>query len=335
MAMAGRRRRRSRRGGRIGLAGVIGFFAAALALTAAVWWLWQGGSPVGGRLAAALGGASATAGMQPAPPPNDGAPAASEPEPGSAEAVEPPAAAPDPPPPAPPGGAAIALVVDDLGRSLDEVRDLAALDVPLTYAVLPFETRTAEVVAALAASGAEMLLHLPMEGRGGADPGPGALSAAMSGEQLAAGTRSALAAVPGAVGVNNHMGSVLTADRAAMRRVLAEVGGRGLYFLDSRTSAESVAFRTARELGLPAAERHVFLDPDPDPEAIRAQFRRLLALAAERGTAIAIGHPYPATRAVLAEELPAALALGYRFVPLSELVGAAAAAPAVTAELRN
>jgi polysaccharide deacetylase 2 family uncharacterized protein YibQ len=235
--------------------------------------------------------------------------------------------------PAPPGGAAIALVIDDLGRSLDEVRDLAALDVPLTYAVLPFETRTGEVVAALAASRAEVLLHLPMEGRGGADPGPGALSASMSGDELAAGTRSALAAVPGAVGVNNHMGSVLTADGAAMRRVLAEIGGRGLYFLDSRTSAESVAFRTARELGVPAAERHVFLDPDPDPEAIRGQFRRLLALAAERGTAIAIGHPYPSTRAVLAEELPAALAIGYRFVPLSDLVAAAEAAPAVTAAL--
>ncbi|HEX2163981.1 MAG TPA: divergent polysaccharide deacetylase family protein, partial [Thermoanaerobaculia bacterium] len=207
------------------------------------------------------------------------------------------------------------------GRSLDEVRDLAALGVPLTYAVLPFETRTPEVVAALAGRRAEVLLHLPMEGRGGADPGPGALSAAMSRRELAAGTRAALAAVPGASGVNNHMGSVLTADPAAMRAVLAELAGRGLYFLDSRTSARSVAFATARDLGLPAAERHVFLDPDPRPEAVRGQFRRLLALARENGAAIAIGHPYPSTRAVLAEEVPAAVELGYRFVPVGELVG--------------
>lgn len=340
MTARGRGRRRPRRAGRFGLGGVAAFLVAALAVTAAAWWLWQGGAPLGGRLAAALAGAPATAapaGQQEVAAVD--AAAGSEPEPGSPpeEAAPAPAAnepPPPPPSPAPPGGATVALVIDDLGRSLDEVRDLAALGVPLTYAVLPFETRTGEVVAALAASRAEMLLHLPMEGRGGADPGPGALSAEMSGDQLAAGTRSALAAVPGAVGVNNHMGSVLTADGAAMRRVLGEIGGRGLYFLDSRTSADSVAFRTARDLGIPAAERHVFLDPDPDPEAIRAQFRRLLALAAERGTAIAIGHPYPATRAVLAEEVPAALALGYRFAPLSDLVPAAEA-PAVTADLRN
>jgi polysaccharide deacetylase 2 family uncharacterized protein YibQ len=323
------RRRRRRRGRRsIGLGGFVLFLAAALAATAAVWWLWQGGAD--GPLARALGappaasGAEAPAAQAAAPPPP------SEPEPGSAIDEPAPAPSPEPPSPAPPGGASIALVIDDLGRSLDEVRDLAALGVPLTYAVLPFETRTAEVAAALAEGRAEVLLHLPMEGRGSADPGPGALFAAMSREELASGTRRALAAVPGAVGVNNHMGSVLTADRAAMHRVLGELGGRGLFFLDSRTSADSVAFAVARDLGLPAAERHVFLDPDPAPEAIRAQFRRLLALAADRGTAIAIGHPYPSTRAVLAEEIPLAQRLGYRVVPLSELVERA---PAVRAAL--
>ena len=326
-----RRRRRGRR--RIGLGGVVAFLVAGLALTAAAWWLWQGGAT--GPLARALSPPedAAAAGSTTAQAPAVPAPAPSEPEPGSPVEPAPPPAA-HPPPPAPPGGASIALVIDDLGRSLDEVRDLAALGVPLTYAVLPFETRTSEVVDALAARRAEVLLHLPMEGRGSADPGPGALFAAMSGDELAAGTRRALAAVPGAVGVNNHMGSVLTADGAAMRRVLAEVGGRGLYFLDSRTSVETVAFRVARDLGLPAAERHVFLDPDPDPEAIRAQFRRLLALAAERGTAIAIGHPHPSTRAVLAEELPLARRLGYRVVPLGELVERRSAAE-VTAALRD
>jgi uncharacterized protein len=324
-----RRRRRPRR--RVGLGGLVGFLAAAVVAAAGLWWLWQGGMAADGPLARALAGAPASAATDDEPPPAPPSRTPSEPEPGApAEAdAAPPAAPLAPPAAAPAGGAEVALVVDDLGRSLDEVRDLAALEVPISYAVLPFETLTAEVVAALAERRAEVLLHLPMEGRGGADPGPGALFAAMSDDELAVGTRSALAAVPGAVGVNNHMGSVLTADAAAMRRVLTEVAGRGLYFLDSRTSADSVAFRVARDLGLAAAERHVFLDPDPEPAAIRAQFRRLLALAAERGTAVAIGHPYPSTRAVLAEEIPLALELGYRFVRLSELVESAPAAATV------
>jgi hypothetical protein len=142
----------------------------------------------------------------------------------------------------------------------------------------------------------------------------------MAPAELARATREALDAVPGAVGVNNHMGSRLSADRASMAAILGVIGERGLYFLDSRTSAESVAFAAARELDIPAAERQVFLDPDPRAEAVRYQFRRLLAAARERGAAIAIGHPHPATLAVLEEEVPLALEHGYRFVPVSYLL---------------
>ncbi len=229
-------------------------------------------------------------------------------------------------PPPPGDGAAVALVIDDLGRSVADVERIEALGVPVTYAVLPFESRTGEVVAALRRRGEEMILHLPMQPGNGANPGPGALTVSMSRAELAAATRRALAAVPGAVGMNNHMGSRLTADRASMDAVLGVVGKRGLYFLDSRTTPASVAFRTARALDIPAAERQVFLDPDPRREAVRYQFRRLLALARARGTGIAIGHPHPETLLVLEQEVPQAVERGYRFVPVSYLVDRSAVA---------
>lgn len=226
-----------------------------------------------------------------------------------------------------PTAARLALVIDDLGRSLAEVETLERLGVPLSYAVLPFESHTREVVAALAAGGRELLCHLPMEAEGGNNPGPGALEFDMTGADLGAATARALAAVPGAVGVNNHMGSRLSADRQRMAAVLAVIGGRGLFYLDSRTSAESVGYRTALELGVASAERQVFLDRDPETAAIDAQFARWLALAKERGSAIAIGHPYPSTFEVLAREVPKAKAQGFEFVPVSYLLNDAGDGP--------
>jgi uncharacterized protein len=222
--------------------------------------------------------------------------------------------------PAPAEGGRVALVIDDLGRSLDDLHALEGLNVPISYAVLPFEEQTAEVVAELRRNGAEMLLHLPMEPAGAKDPGPGALRLGMTPEQLRQSTLAALQAVPGATGVNNHMGSGLSADEPSMTTILGVLSSRGLFFLDSRTSAQSVAYRVATRLGLPAAERQVFLDPDPSPEAIRAQFHRLLGLARTRGAAVAIGHPLPETLAILEEEVPKAKALGYEFVPVSYLL---------------
>lgn len=217
-------------------------------------------------------------------------------------------------------GVRVALVIDDLGRSLDDVQSLEALGVPITYAVLPFEEHTVPVVSELRRARKEMLLHLPMEPKNGEDPGPGALLLGMSDDELEEKTRAALAAVPGAVGVNNHMGSGLSEDERSMDAVLGVLAGRNLFFLDSRTSAQSVGYKTAIGKGIPAAERQVFLDGDPSPDAIRAQFQRLLDLARTRGVAIAIGHPHPETLQVLAEEVPRARALGYEFVPVSYLL---------------
>ena len=166
-----------------------------------------------------------------------------------------------------------------------------------------------------------------MEPRSGGNPGPGALREGMSPEQLRQTTLAALEAVPGAVGVNNHMGSALSADAGSMTTILGVIGARGLFFLDSRTSAQSVGYRVATALGVPAAERQVFLVDDPRPEAVAAQFQRLLELARDRGGAIAIGHPHAATLAALADEVPRAQAGGFRFVQVSDLLTRPAVQP--------
>jgi polysaccharide deacetylase 2 family uncharacterized protein YibQ len=217
-------------------------------------------------------------------------------------------------------GVRVAVVIDDLGRSVDEVETLERLGVPLTYSVLPFEAATPEVVAVLRRHGDEILCHLPMEPVNGQNPGPGALRHGMDAGELRAATAAALAAVPGAVGANNHMGSRLSADPRSMHAVLGLLADRDLFFLDSRTSPESVGYRVATELGVPAAERQVFLDGDQRPQMIREQFERMLAIARQRGAAIAIGHPHAATLAALAAAVPRAKALGYRFVRVSDLL---------------
>lgn len=253
------------------------------------------------------------------------APAAARPQrPGSRPA----APAPAPPaaptvvtePSGPPTRARVALVIDDLGRSLETADRLLALGAPVTGAVLPFERHSAEVAARLRAGGAEVIVHLPMEPTGDQDPGPQAVLERWRPERIAALTERAIAAVPGAAGLNNHMGSRITADEEPMRAILGVVARHGLYFLDSRTTAETRAFDWAREAGIPAARRDVFLDDDEAPGAIAGQFERLLEQARARGAAIAIGHPHDGTLAVLGREIPAARAAGVEFVPVSYLL---------------
>jgi polysaccharide deacetylase 2 family uncharacterized protein YibQ len=223
--------------------------------------------------------------------------------------------------------ARIAIVIDDLGRSTAEVDRLLALKVPLSYAVLPWETRTLEVVALLRSARVEILCHLPMESATGANPGPNAILENLTPERIASRTRAALDELRGAEGVNNHMGSAITADPVAMGAVLDAVAERGLFFLDSRTTKESVAFTLARERAIPAASRDVFLDEAPEVADVEAAFDRLLEVAREKGTAIAIGHPRPATLEVLERRIPLAREAGFEFVPVSYLLKRGAGVP--------
>jgi polysaccharide deacetylase 2 family uncharacterized protein YibQ len=137
---------------------------------------------------------------------------------------------------------------------------------------------------------------------------------------MQAAVAAGLASVPGAIGVNNHMGSLLTQAPGSMRVLLEALRPRGMFFVDSYTTERSVALRTAQELGVPATRRDVFLDPEPGEAAIAEQWQRLLALARKRGIALAIGHPNPITLAWLERELPTLAAQGITLVRVSDVV---------------
>ena len=214
----------------------------------------------------------------------------------------------------------IAIVIDDLGHSLGDGRRALRLPGPVACAILPHQLHSQALAAESRRQGKEVLLHLPMPGANGNDAGAGMIEPDMPPGELRAMVEYNLETVPHALGVNNHMGSELTRQPEPMRRVMQELARRRLFFLDSMTSPHSVAAREARAAGLPTLVRDVFLDNDRTPAAIEREFDRLLALARRRGTAIAIGHPYPETLAVLERRLPLLRAAGIELVPLSALL---------------
>ncbi|MDF1553289.1 MAG: divergent polysaccharide deacetylase family protein [Deferrisomatales bacterium] len=216
----------------------------------------------------------------------------------------------------------LAVVIDDMGRNLELERQFLDLPLEITPSLLPHLHHTGEVAAYAAARGREFLLHLPMQPRDypRQNPGEGAILEGMDEAQARAGVRALLRAVPGAAGANNHMGSRLTELREPMTWVLDELRAEGLFFLDSVTTGESVGVEVARELGLGWARRDVFLDNVREVAAVGEQLDKAAALARERGTAVAIGHPHRATLQALAEWAPRLRAAGVRVVPLGRLV---------------
>ncbi len=230
-----------------------------------------------------------------------------------------PAPRPTPRPAAPP--ARLAIVLDDAGNSLEPLPAIAALPRAIAVAVLPDVEHSAEVAAALAGQGREVLLHMPMQPIPGPGPAPGAdvITVGMTEEQVADRLRSALAVVVQASGVNNHMGSRATADATTMRYVMEVLRQRPLYFLDSRTTGATVAERVAREAGVPALRRDVFLDVVGEDRAIRRALAQAVERAQAHGSAVAIGHVNSTTLAVLADEAHGLLA-GVELVPPSALV---------------
>ncbi|MDR7602648.1 MAG: divergent polysaccharide deacetylase family protein, partial [Armatimonadota bacterium] len=195
---------------------------------------------------------------------------------------------------------------------------------PVALAILPGLPYSTELARRASQAGLDVLLHLPMEPE---DPekaramGPGGIYGEMSEEEIARVVRSHLDRLPGVVGVNNHMGSRGTSDPRVVRAVMRVVQERGLFFVDSRTSPRSVAERVAEELKVPIAVRSVFLDNDPDPEAIRQQVRRAVAIARRRGSTLAIGHiNRPHTAEVLQEMVPEMEGEGVEIVPVRALL---------------
>ena len=217
----------------------------------------------------------------------------------------------------------VALIMDDMGNSLDTLAELVALGRPMTVAVLPFSAHAAETARLARANGLEVLLHLPLESvnnhEGMADT-EGLLMSLMTGPALVAAFEANLDRVPFASGVNNHMGSRFTAEPGLMRTVLGPIKERGLFFVDSRTTAKTVAYDEALRMGVPAARRDVFLDADEDRGRIRGRLVELLQKARKRGQAVGICHPFPETLAVLRSSLHLVDVYGLEAVPVSRLV---------------
>lgn len=216
-------------------------------------------------------------------------------------------------------GASIVLIIDDLGFEGQPLDRVMALDPNVNCSILPNGTRASEVAGKLHAAGFEVLCHLPMEPRGGQAPGRHAILTSMSEDEIARLTRQNIDAIPHARGVNNHMGSLATTDQRVMSSVIGALPD-GMYFIDSRTTSGSVAARVARAMNVRTASRDVFLDDVVTEGAVRRQVAAMAKEAEENGLAIAIGHPHAVTLRVLAEELPALRARGFRLVRASDVV---------------
>jgi polysaccharide deacetylase 2 family uncharacterized protein YibQ len=247
-------------------------------------------------------------------PPATARPQAPEPTPAASERPAATGAA------APVAAARLAIIIDDCGQWPDTERGFIALPVALTLSVLPYVRYGPQIARDADAAGKGVMMHLPMEPRSGIDPGPGRITIAMDDDAIAKQVRDDLAAVPLAAGVNNHEGSRATADDRVMRDVAAVLAERHVFFIDSRTSAATVAERETSAAGVPTARRDVFLDDVADVAATESQLRRAAALAKAHGSAIAIGHPRPTTLLAVRSLLPELAGAGITLVLARDLV---------------
>jgi polysaccharide deacetylase 2 family uncharacterized protein YibQ len=214
----------------------------------------------------------------------------------------------------------VAIVIDDVG--LDRARSKRAWELPgpMTMSFLPYAKDLPEQARAARARGHELMLHMPMEPNGRNDPGPGALMVSMSDVELRQRLLIALESFGGYVGINNHMGSRFTASRPGMDVVMRQLKPRGLMFLDSRTTPQSVGDQTAQEFGVPSIVRHVFLDDEETLESVRRKLAETEAVARRQGFVVAIGHPHDATLQALAEWLPTVQGKGLALAPSTAIL---------------
>jgi polysaccharide deacetylase 2 family uncharacterized protein YibQ len=195
----------------------------------------------------------------------------------------------------------IAVIIDDIGHRLDAGRRSISLPGPVTLAILPYTPFARRLAEEARAGGKDVLVHLPMQASSLlADPGPGTLTLGQDRSAIGTTLARALAAVPHAIGVSNHMGSLLTRDPLAMHDFMESLANQpGLIFIDSYTTHLSVGLMTAREFGIPALKRDVFLDADLSAAGIEAAWQSLLEQARTHGFAIGIAHPNSAMLEIL------------------------------------
>jgi len=224
----------------------------------------------------------------------------------------------------PPGSSStprLAIILDDLGSDSAAAEAIFAFPYPLTISVLPQHEHSVEIASEARSRGYQVLLHLPMQSVANERPEAQELHAGMSREAVSNLVDLFLQEVPGAVGVNNHQGSQATSDSDLMSELMPVLRDHHLFYVDSRTTAATVAYDTAQRAGVPSSFRNVpFLDDVAEVSAVRKQLELALRGAREKGEAIAIGHPHPATLRALREVLPKAQTQGVRLVFASELV---------------
>lgn len=218
---------------------------------------------------------------------------------------------------------AIALIIDDLGNQSEQGMRAVSLPGPVACAFLPYGPFTKALASQAHAYRKEIMLHLPMQAldHGHKRVEKGTLTLDMTEQQFMDALARGIAAVPHVSGLNNHKGSLLTQHPGNMAWLMQAINQRGdLFFIDSRTTKATVARQLAVEYGVPSSSRNVFLDNNPEPEAVRAQFRKLVAIAKRDGTALGIGHPFPGTLGVLTEELENLHRQGVQLLPVSRLI---------------
>ena len=223
--------------------------------------------------------------------------------------------------PAEAGSARLAIILDDLGNNRDAAQAIFAMPYPLTISILPNHPHSVEIAQEAHRRGFQVMLHLPMESMRNERPEKQELRPGMSANDVNAMVGDLLQALPDVAGVNNHQGSQSTADAALMDELMPVLREHNLFYVDSRTTAATVAYDTAQRFGVRSGFRNVpFLDDVAEVGAVRRQLLLALRDARKKGDAIAIGHPHAATLQALREVLPEANAQGVRLVFASEVV---------------
>jgi uncharacterized protein len=219
------------------------------------------------------------------------------------------------------GAPRLAIILDDLGSDRSAADAIFALHYPLTISVLPNHPHSIEIAEEAHRRGFEVMLHLPMESVGNETPEAHELHPGMPAEDIPVLFEQMMQSVPNATGVNNHQGSQATADAALMDELMPVLQKWNLFYVDSRTTAATVAYDTAQRVGVRSGYRNVpFLDDVAEVSAVRKQLELAFRGAKDKGEAIAIGHPHPATLRALSELLPQAEARGVHLVYASDLV---------------
>lgn len=215
--------------------------------------------------------------------------------------------------------ARLSIVLDDMGYNLS---DFKALSLPreITFSILPFTPLGKRIAEQAHLQGRNLLLHIPMQAKSdNSKLGKGALMADMQEKEFKARLKRALHYLPYAQGINNHMGSTLTEQIEPMRWTMEVLQAQGLYFLDSRTSTQTIAESTAKISGIPTLRRHIFLDNIKTAQAMNAQLQRAIRLTQKNNAVVIIAHPYPETLRFLQQKFNKPIA-NIKLIALNELI---------------